>query len=269
MAFALVYNTTRIFHIAFAALYVVACYLFYSFINILGLSIVTSFFLAIIINALLSILIEIFIYKPLIIKKTSGNLILISSIGIMIVLINLIAIFFGNDTKVASNRISKSINLGDIFITYNQGYQAFFCLLSIIITVLFIKYSKLGIQIRAIRDDAELCLIFGIDTYKTRIVLFGISGLLIAIAGCLVSYDVGMDPYIGIPMLLNAMVALIIGGIGRFESPLIGGIILGILQVIAVYFFESRWENAITFGILLIFLIFRPQGIIGEKSREV
>ncbi len=269
LAFSLVYNTTRIFHIAFAALYVIASYLFYTFSNQLGLNIYLSAFLAILFNALISMLIEFFIYKPLEIKKTSNNLILISSIGTFIILINLVALIYGNDTKVISNSISASVQFGEILITNNQIYQALFSLLSIILILILLKYSKLGLQTRAIRDDAELSRIFGINIFRVRNILFGLSGALVAIASCLNSYDVGMDPYIGMPILLNAMVALIIGGIGRFEAPIIGGIILGVLQAIAVYYFESRWENAITFGILLLFLIFRPQGILGEKSREV
>lgn len=269
LAFSLVYNTTRIFHIAFAALYVIASYLFYTFSNQLGLPIYISAFFAILFNAFISILIEFFIYKPLEVKKTSNNLILISSIGTFIILINLVALIYGNDTKVISNSISASVQFGEILITNNQIYQALFSLLSIILILILLKYSKLGLQTRAIRDDAELSFIFGIDIFRVRNILFGLSGALVAIASCLNSYDVGMDPYIGMPILLNAMVALIIGGIGRFEAPIIGGIILGVLQAIAVYYFESRWENAITFGILLLFLIFRPQGILGEKSREV
>ncbi|MEA5461663.1 branched-chain amino acid ABC transporter permease [Arcicella sp. LKC2W] len=269
LAFALVYNTTRIFHIAFAALYVIASYLFYTFSNQFGLPIYLSVFLAILFNTLFSILIEIFIYKPLEVKKTSNNLILISSIGTFIILINCVALIYGNDTKVINNNISSSVQLGEILITNNQIYQAVFSLFAIIILFALLKYSKLGLQTRAIRDDSELSRIFGIDIFRVRYVLFGLSGALVAIASCLNSYDVGMDPYIGMPILLNAMVALIIGGIGRFEAPLIGGIILGVLQAIAIYYFESRWENAITFGILLLFLIFRPQGILGEKSREV
>jgi branched-chain amino acid transport system permease protein len=78
-----------------------------------------------------------------------------------------------------------------------------------------------------------------------------------------------MDPYVGLPMLLNAVVALIVGGVGRFEAPVIGGFIIGILQSVAVWTFSSRWQDAITFTLLVLFLLFRPQGIMGEKKRAV
>jgi branched-chain amino acid transport system permease protein len=65
------------------------------------------------------------------------------------------------------------------------------------------------------------------------------------------------------------VVALIIGGVGRFEGPLLGGFLLGILQALVVWKFSSRWVEAITFAVLIVFLIFRPQGILGERKREV
>jgi len=70
-------------------------------------------------------------------------------------------------------------------------------------------------------------------------------------------------------MLLNAVVALIIGGIGRFEAPILGGFIIGILQALSVWVFSARWQDAVTFTLLIIFLLFRPQGLIGEKRRTV
>ena len=78
-----------------------------------------------------------------------------------------------------------------------------------------------------------------------------------------------MDPYVGMPMLLSAVVALIIGGVGRFEAPILGGFIIGILQSLAVWVFSSRWQDAVTFTLLILFLLLRPQGLLGEKQRVV
>jgi branched-chain amino acid transport system permease protein len=102
-----------------------------------------------------------------------------------------------------------------------------------------------------------------------RLILFILSGFFAALGGGLVAYDVGMDPYVGMPMLLNAVVALIIGGMGRFEAPIIGGFIIGILQAMVVWAFSSRWQDAVTFTLLILFLLFRPQGLMGEKKRAV
>jgi len=135
--------------------------------------------------------------------------------------------------------------------------------------LLFLKYSNLGIKTRAMRDDPVLFTVFGKELKRQRLVLFGLSALLAGTGSTLIAYDVGMDPYVGMPMLLNAVVALIIGGVGRFEAPIVGGFIVGILQSLAVWVFSSRWQDAVTFSLLLIFLVFRPQGLLGEKQRAV
>ena len=104
---------------------------------------------------------------------------------------------------------------------------------------------------------------------KLRIYIFLLSGIFAAIAGILTAYDVGMTPYIGMPMLLNAIVALIIGGIGKFHTAIYGAFTIGILQALTVGVFSANWKEAVTFVVLVIFLLLRPQGIFGEKQRTV
>lgn len=213
--------------------------------------------------------IEHFVYQPLVKKGGALNSILISSIGVMIILINLIAIIFGNETQVISNEISNILHWYNTIITYNQIIQLIVSLIIISTFMIVLKYSSFGLAIRALRDDAILTDVFGYNIKRFRLALFAISGILVSISSNLVSIDVGFDPYIGMPMLLNTIVALTIGGIGTFNAAILGGYLLGLTQSIAVYFFDTKWENAITFIILLFILIIRPQGISGEKQRNI
>jgi len=269
LGFALVYNTTRMFHIAYAVLYVFAPYMILTFFNRLGFSLVPSFLIAICLTIFLSILMEVIVYKPLTKKRSSLNVILISSIGVMIVVINVISLFYGNETQILNPNISNTISFGNIIVTYTQIWQFVISSILLIAFLSILKFSKFGIKTRAMRDDNELCSVLGMDIFKMRLLLFALSALFAAVAGGLVSYDVGMDPYIGMSMLLNAVVALIIGGMGRFEAPIIGGFIIGILQSLAVWGFSARWQDAVTFTLLLLFLLFRPDGILGENRRLV
>lgn len=269
LGFALVYNTTRIFHIAYAVLYMVSPYFLLTFYKTLQFPFLTAFLIAVFLTMLLSVIIELFVYRPLDRKKSSLNVILISSIGVMIVVVNMVAMLYGNETKILTSDISQSVTFGNIILTHTQLWQFFGSLALIGIFLVFLKYSKFGIQTRAMRDDAELYTVFGMDVYQMRLVLFAFSAFFAAVGGGLVAYDVGMDPYVGMPMLLNAVVALIIGGVGRFEAPILGGFIIGILQSMVVWAFSSRWQDAVTFTLLILFLLFRPQGILGEKERLV
>jgi len=112
LGFALVYNTTRIFHIAYAGIYMFSAYMILSFYKYLQFPLFLSYLLAIILAIILSILIEKIVYLPLVNKKSSLNVLLISSIGVMIVIVNSIAMLYGNETKIINPNISKSVQLG-------------------------------------------------------------------------------------------------------------------------------------------------------------
>jgi len=244
-------------------------YFLLTFYKTLQFPFLAAFLIAVFLTMLLSVIIELFVYRPLDRKKSSLNVILISSIGVMIVVVNVVAMLYGNETKILTSDISQSVTFANIILTHTQLWQFFGSLALIGIFLVFLKYSKFGIQTRAMRDDAELYTVFGMDVYQMRLMLFALSAFFAAVGGGLVAYDVGMDPYVGMPMLLNAVVALIIGGVGRFEAPILGGFIIGILQSMVVWAFSSRWQDAVTFTLLILFLLFRPQGILGEKERLV
>ena len=269
IGFALVYNTTRIFHIAAAALYVAAAYFFYYAFHTLGLPLWLSAGVALIFTALLSLLCEWLVYRPLYNKKSSLNVVMISSIGVMIILVNVIALFFGNETKVLDNSIQKVYVFHDIIVTTPQLWQLVLGTLAMVTFMLFLRFSNFGLKIRALSNDDTLFKIMGFNITATRLLVFALSGVFLALGSCLTAYDIGMDPHVGMPLLINAMVAMIIGGIGRFEACIIGGVSLGILQALVVYQFSANWQNAITFLALLLFLFFRPQGFIGYKKRMV
>lgn len=267
IGFALVYNTTRIFHIAAAALYIAAAYAFYFSFSVLNLPLWLSGLCALAITALLSVLVEIIVYRPLYNKKSSPNVFMIASIGVMIILINVIALLFGNESKVLDNSIQKVYQHADVIITTPQLLQLIIGGSIILAFVFFSRFSKFGLKIRALSNNDELFAVIGFSIQNARLWVFALSGVFLALGSCLSAYDVGMTPHIGLPILVNAMVAMIIGGVGRFDACVIGSLMLGILQSLVVYQFSANWQHAITFLALLIFLFFRPQGIFGYKKR--
>lgn len=269
IGFALIYNTTKIFHIATVALYVVAAYAFYSFFSIAGFPLWTAFLLALLVTMLASLIVEFVIYRPLKNKKASANVVMISSIGVMTVLVNLVILFWGNETKVIDNVIQKTWTLGNIVLTMPQVYQLLFGVPAIVTFVFFIYKSRWGIRFRALSSDYVLFEALGYRINRLRSILFLLSGLFIALASCLTVYDTGLSPHMGMNMLVNAMVAMIIGGMGRFNACIVGGLILGVIQSVVVYEFASNWQNAISFLILLLFLFFLPEGIMGYRQRVI
>lgn len=269
IGFALVYNTTRIFHIASAALYVIAAYVLYYTYNFCGFSLLFGIVSAMAITALFSVATEWAVYRPLYLKKSSLNVVMISSIGLMTVLVNLVAMFFGNETKVIDNSIQKTYTFGEIIVTTPQMIQLIVGAIAIIGFMFFLRFTRFGLQTRALSCNDNLFRTMGYSIQATRLKVFALSGLFLALASSLTVYDTGLDPHMGMSVLINAMVAMIIGGTGRFNACILGGLTLGILQSVVVYHFASNWQNAITFLVLILFLFLRPQGFIGYKKRMV
>ena len=269
IGFALVYNTTRILHIAAAGIYVFAAYMFWFFVARAGFTVIPAAVIAIILTMLLSLLSEVTVYRPLKNRKASLNVAMIASIGLMTVIINTIAMFFGNETKVVENSILKPFSFGDIIITTPQMYQAVIGIIVLAVFLVILRWTNWGLRLQALSADETLFETLGYNTNRTRIAVFLASGIFIAIASCLTVYDVGLDPNMGMSVLISAIVAMIIGGVGKFSTCILGGLTLGVLQSLTVYQFASNWQNAVTFLVLLILLFLRPQGIAGYKQRTV
>ena len=269
IGFALVYNTTKLFHIAAAALYVLAAFLFHLFAVTIGLSSLLSALLAIVFTMGVSLLMDISVYRPLYRRNSSNDVSMIASIGIMIVVINMVSLLFGNETKVLKLATQRVYTWGGVMITTPQLIQVTVGGVVILLFLLFLWTNSHGLRFRALSSDSSLYETVGYNTAATRNEVFLVSGAFLALASCLTVYDVSLDTHMGMTMLINAMVAMIFGGVGRFGTCVVGGLSLGVLQSITVYFFSSNWQNAVTFALLLLLLFLRPQGIAGYKQRSV
>ena len=269
IGFALVYNTTHIFHIAAAGIYVFAAYMFWWLAAGCGVPTLLAALLAILLTMGLSWLSEAGVYRPIRKKNASLSVMMIASIGLMTVLVNLIAMVFGNETKVVENAILPTYALGSLIVTTPHLYQLAVSIIAICAFLILLARTRLGLRFRALSADGTLYETLGYDKQRTFSLAFLVSGLFIGLASCLTVYDVGMDPHMGMNVLINAMVAMIIGGAGRYGTCVLGGLLLGVLQSLTVYQFSSNWQNAITFILLLGFLFLRPQGIAGYKQRAV
>lgn len=268
MGFALVYNTTKIFHLAAAGLYVVAAYAFYSFVSLLHFPILPGAIMAIAVTMGVSLLTEVAVYRPLS-KKRSPHASLIASVGMLTILVNFTVLLYGNAPKVVDNTLKKTYQLGNILVSQPQAWQAGISLVAIVLFMLFIHVSSWGKKFRALSDDEALFSILGYSRAVTRNVAFLFSGALIALSSCLNVYEVGMDANMGMNILINSMAAMIIGGIGRFDACVVGGVMLGLIQSLSLLRLPSSWQSGVTFLLLIVFLFLRPQGFFGYKQRTV
>jgi len=267
LGFGLIYTTTRVFHIAHAAIYVLGAYALYAALVLLKLPLPAAVGFGLLVAVIAGMLVDWTVYQPLAKRSASAAVVLISSLGVQIVFENLIALGFGNQTQILRAGIEKTFSFGSIILTQVQIAQA---VVGILITgafFLFLKHSRTGQLCRAISDDEILASVLGARVKRIRILVFALGSAFAAIGSMLVALDIGIDPHIGFSAVLTAAVACIIGGLRNFLAPAAGGVLLGLTQSLIVWRTSSKWEESVTFGILILFLLFRRQGLFGGVRR--
>lgn len=267
LGLSLIFNVTRVFHFAHGAVYTSAAYLLLFFLTKTGMGMLPAAAIAIAGAMLLGVMIDRLFYQPLADKNSSGTAAILTSLGLYIVVINVIALLFGNETKILRPGIETTLEFGAVIVTRIQALQVAVFIVLLLATALLLKFSRYGQLVRAVSDNAKLAEALGLETKKARLLAFAYGSGLAAVAACLSALDVGLDPYVGMPVTLVAAVAMIFGGIRVFGAAAIGGVLIGVIQNLVVWQTSAKWQAAGTFVILLGALIFRPQGLFTPKKR--
>ncbi len=226
--------------------------------------------LAILLATAMGVLIEIVLYKPLRKRGAIPLVFLITSLGLYIILQNIISLLWGDDTK--SIRTGPVVVGNEFLGAYITDIQIITIVVSIIlftVMLMFIKYTAVGKNMRAVSSNAELSNIFGINSDAVILWSFAIGSTSAAIAGILVAFDTDMTPTMGFNLLLYGVVAMIIGGVGSITSLIGGAFLLATAQHLGAYYIDSKWMDAIAYIILILFLIWKPLGFSGRRLKKV
>lgn len=264
--FALIYNTTRTFHFAHGAVYTFSVYLFYT-ISAWGVPAWVVYLLTLAATALLGMTIDEVIYRPLVRRKSSLLIRLLSSLGAYIIIINLILMIYGNEMKVLNAKLQPTHKFGNVILSEVQLITVAACVLIFVALVLLLRMTHLGKTVRAMRDDPELVSALGMNPQNVRRLVFALGSTLAGVAAILKGLDVGADPNAGMVAFLSGTVAVIIAGVGVFNGVILGALLVGILQSFAVWKFSAQWQDTVTFLLLILFLLLRPEGIFGRRRR--
>jgi len=221
--------------------------------------------------ALLNATIERVAYKPL--RHAPRLAPLITAVGVSFIVQNVSLALYGVDFESVPNFIPRSdaITIGDVTIQWNK--IGVFCIVIPVLLVLtwFVRSTRQGKAMRAVSQDTEASAMMGIDVNRTISVTFFLAGGLAAVAGLvyLLQFNIRYDT--GFELGLIAFTAAVLGGIGNLTGAVLGAMMIGMVQA----FNEgldgtpgSDWTRSIVFGILIAVLVFRPQGILGERTPE-
>jgi branched-chain amino acid transport system permease protein len=215
--------------------------------------------------------IEFIAYRPL--RGAASKLVvLITAIGVSYFLQNLALIIFGASSKSFTSMVPIGpIRLfdGQIAISGETIVTIVVCLIIMICLTTFIKKTKPGQAMLAVSEDKGAAQLMGINVNGTITLTFAIGSGLAAIAGILLcSAYPSLSPYTGAMPGIKAFIAAVFGGIGSIPGALIGGLILGVIEIFGRAYISSQMADAIVFMVLIIVLLVRPTGILGKKLQE-
>jgi len=235
-----------------------------SFINIIIVFLVTS-----IIVAFAGVLLERLAYRPL--RGAPRLSAVVSALGASLVIQNGIMLIWGPNMEIfpADLLPSTQWDLGGIIITFTQMVILVLSAVLMAALYIFINKTKIGTAIRATAIDQDAAKLMGINVNRIIMIIFIVGSMLGAIGGLFIGiYYRGLTFDMGWLYGLNAFIAAIIGGIGSIPGAMLGGLLLGLFNAMITGYISTEWAETFTFLLLIVILIVRPTGILGEKTAD-
>lgn len=264
-----IYSVVRFFSIELAAMLALAAYMVYTASVLWGVSLWLAVPVAIAVVILLMLGINRWVYRPLKRQGLESWQMMIASLGLYVVLQNVISMIWGDSTlSFRTWELKVGHEFMGAYITDVQIITIVSSIVLLFLSHLFMQRTHIGRQIKAVASNPELSRVLGISETKAIAWSVGIGTGLAACAGILIAADIDMTPTMGFNWLLYGVVAMIIGGMGRMRYLLLGTLLLATAQHLSAYYIDSKWMNATAYVILIVFLYFRPYGFSGKQLKK-
>jgi branched-chain amino acid transport system permease protein len=266
LGFILIYNATHGLNFAHGEFVMLSSYVFYSAFSA-GLSIWAAAGAALAFMALFGGLYYALLFHPL--RKRPFVAFIIATIGFSIVLRNVALLVWGpNPLKMPSFVSMSAVRIGDVALTPENLFIVAATFVALLAQYGLFFGTDLGRRIRATAQNPEMAELLGIRLSRMIIVTFMVSTLLAGIAGVLIAPIFLLDPDMGGGLVLKAFIAVIIGGFGSIPGAVVGGLIVGVLEILIAIFVSSTFRDAIVFGLMILLLLTFPRGIFGGPVED-
>ena len=266
----LIFGILGVVNFAHGEFFMLGTYVMYFVAAALGLPFVAGVAAAAIVLFVVGVLIERALLEPL--RRRAGRDWLLDSfvltIGLMVILQNLALLGFGSRRRGVTAMVEGSMVVGDVTITYER--LAILALAVVIVGLLaaYIRFSATGKAIRATAQHPEAAQTLGIDINRIYTVAFGIGAALAGAAGALLISIFPAFPTVGYQPVLKSFAVVILGGLGSIPGAIAGGFVLGIVEAYAIFFMSAGWQSVLTPLIIILVLVFRPQGLFTAQGER-
>jgi branched-chain amino acid transport system permease protein len=187
-------------------------------------------------------------------------------VALAIIIVNTLLIVFGPDARsVQTSYAYDSFQAGPVLVDASKAYAGAAAIVVAAALFVFFRFSPVGKAIRACADNYTGALVVGLDVSRLYALTFGLGAACVGAAGTMMTLIVDTTPMIGPTYTLLAFVIVITGGLGSMAGALIGGILIGLTEALAGLLFTPSAKSMFAFGILVLVLLFRPQGILGKR----
>ncbi len=265
LGYTMVYGILTMINFAHGDLFMVGAFLCFLSVVLLKLPFVPTLLVSMVGTALLGVTIERLAYKPL--RQAPRVSAIITALGVGLFLENVTLALSPYPKHIPSFIPDMSWMLGDVSISLLQIVVIACSLVLMVLLDLMVRRTMTGMAMRAISWDKTTAPLMGVPVDLVISMTFAIGTSLGGVAGVLygLAYPV-IDPYMGIMVGWKAFISAVVGGIGNIRGAMIGGYILGAVEILVVAFLPSTYRDFVAFGLLLVLLVFRPHGILGKPT---
>lgn len=266
VGFSLIFGSTRIFHFAHGATFVIAAYFFYATFGA-GWGLIPAIFASAFGAVTFGLLLDRLVYVPIQRHEGSFFTVFVASFGVGIAVQNIIGMIFGRGFVTVNTPLSRSVEMIPEVYVSPLAWIAIACAIVFLIALhFFLRKTHTGMGLRALADNPELVRTFGLNPRRIEATAFAVGSIIVVPAAIITSATTGLSPAIGHHVMLISLAATIVGGIGSISGTMLAGVMLGLAESLALLFVDSQWTEAVTFAILFAFIIIRPSGLFGRAT---
>ena len=267
LGFVLIFRATNVVNFAQGEFSMVAAFLMVIGVGTLGLPYWAAFILALGGMALLGVVFNLGVYYPL--RHRTFLPVIIATIGASILMVNLTLALHGPAPEVLDGWFdTPGIQAGPVYLDSQYLLIIAVTIILVIFNYWFFENTMLGKKLQATSQDKEMAALLGISVSTMIMITFIYSAVLGGLAGILVAPILFVSVHMGGAIALKAFAATIIGGFGEVTGAIIGGLALGIIETFGAAYISVPYKDGFAFLVLILFLVFRPQGIFGERVAE-
>lgn len=256
----LIFGVMDVINFAHGAMMVVAMYIVWAVSSTLGITPFAVIPLAVVALFALGVAIHRGAIAPIMDAPQENQLIV--TFGILLILVSVVEMAFSPNPRQYPLELGSQ-QVGTTFIPDGQLIALAIAVLAIATTWSFLHRTRLGRAMRATADNRQGAQYVGIDVPRIDYLTFGLGAALAGLAGAVVPLFQTFDPFIGDRWLINAFVVVILGGLGSFPGALVGGMIIGLVQVFGLFFLPGSFYQVVIFGIFILVLLLKPRGLLG------